>query len=251
MSKRDVRNKKALHLAIDENLDRIIETISVLPIFEYDMTRCERLLNEIFVDLYIERDEDSAVEKIEEIIFLLNDEILKFVNDGEKIKDIVYLSIGKFNGSDIITDKIIFKIVTLFPSITFSKTEFSKLLTELKINALNKLTDMLNLKLSEEMKLIKQKYADNLILLKHLIDELKEDDKSNEFEYNEVCKDYYKIFDFRTLEKLVIDRGYELKSVEGSHHKYENADGKVVIIPKHSKDLGKGLSIAIQKRVDE
>lgn len=43
-------------------------------------------------------------------------------------------------------------------------------------------------------------------------------------------------------------KGYALVSVRGSHHKYRNRAGIVVIVPHPKKDLGKGLIAAIRKQ---
>lgn len=51
------------------------------------------------------------------------------------------------------------------------------------------------------------------------------------------------------LRDLVIRNGYKFKSQNGSHRKYENAEGQIVIIPIHAYDIGKGLSCKIQKEI--
>ena len=54
----------------------------------------------------------------------------------------------------------------------------------------------------------------------------------------------------KQLEELAIENGYHFKSQNGSHKKYENEKSKkCVIIPTHTKDLGVGISFAIQKQI--
>lgn len=57
-----------------------------------------------------------------------------------------------------------------------------------------------------------------------------------------------KIFDYKEMESLAKDNGYEYKWSNGSHRIYENTQtSKIVVIPAH--DLGLGLSIKIQKQI--
>ena len=58
-----------------------------------------------------------------------------------------------------------------------------------------------------------------------------------------------KILDRKELQRFARMNGYEFKSQCGSHRKYENENGEVVIIPIHSNDIGKGLSTKIQKNI--
>ena len=60
---------------------------------------------------------------------------------------------------------------------------------------------------------------------------------------------YAKITDRHELEELALANGFRLKRVNGSHYIYENAKGKVTVIPMHSYDIGLGLSYAIQKQI--
>lgn len=60
---------------------------------------------------------------------------------------------------------------------------------------------------------------------------------------------YKKITDREQLQQLARNNGFEFKSQKGSHRKYEDANGKVVVVPIHSCDIGKGLSHEIQKQI--
>ena len=56
--------------------------------------------------------------------------------------------------------------------------------------------------------------------------------------------------DVRKLEQIVLELGYSLIRQTGSHRIYKNKGGREVIIPYHTnKDLGKGLSLKIQKEI--
>lgn len=58
-----------------------------------------------------------------------------------------------------------------------------------------------------------------------------------------------KITDRKQLQQMARNNGFEFKSQCGSHRKYENSNGDIVVIPMHSYDIGKGLSHKIQKQI--
>lgn len=43
------------------------------------------------------------------------------------------------------------------------------------------------------------------------------------------------------LAKILVQAGFKLVSIRGSHHKYRHPDGRVAIVPHPRKDLGVGL----------
>lgn len=55
--------------------------------------------------------------------------------------------------------------------------------------------------------------------------------------------------DRKELIELAQDNGYVFKSQRGSHMKFEDSNGKIVIVPMHSGDCGIGLSYTIQKQI--
>lgn len=56
------------------------------------------------------------------------------------------------------------------------------------------------------------------------------------------------ISSYRDIKKLAEENGYIFNRV-GRHHNFINESGKKVPIPYHSKDLGKGISLKIQKEI--
>jgi predicted RNA binding protein YcfA (HicA-like mRNA interferase family) len=53
----------------------------------------------------------------------------------------------------------------------------------------------------------------------------------------------------KDLIKILNNYGFEFKRSKGSHHIYENALGKIVVVPVHSnKDLPKGTYYGILKQ---
>ena len=49
------------------------------------------------------------------------------------------------------------------------------------------------------------------------------------------------IINSRDMENIAFKLGYEFHRQKGSHKMYKNADGKLVTIPFHNEDLGRGL----------
>ncbi len=53
----------------------------------------------------------------------------------------------------------------------------------------------------------------------------------------------------KQLIKILEERDFVLKRINGSHHYYHNAqNGKITIVPLHVKDLAKGTLHAILKQ---
>ena len=48
------------------------------------------------------------------------------------------------------------------------------------------------------------------------------------------------------IKKLLKD-GWKLKTIKGSHHKYEK-NGQIVIVPHHNKEIKKGLLKNLEKQ---
>lgn len=53
-----------------------------------------------------------------------------------------------------------------------------------------------------------------------------------------------KMFDMAKAE------GYELKSTNGSHYKFQNEDGKVLIIPFHSQEVTTGMIKRVERDIE-
>ena len=81
------------------------------------------------------------------------------------------------------------------------------------------------------------------------VDAPKAEDIEQDIEVEIEQEGYVKTTDRHELEELALANGFKLKRVTGSHHIYENAEGKITVIPMHSTDIGLGLSHAIQKQI--
>lgn len=88
--------------------------------------------------------------------------------------------------------------------------------------------------------------------LEYVFTYIQELENENE-ELNEIIKDVKRfsyVASSKDLQNTAIENGYEFKSQCGSHMKYEHKESKkCVIIPLHNKDMGYGISMAIQKQI--
>lgn len=88
--------------------------------------------------------------------------------------------------------------------------------------------------------------------LEYVFNYIQELENENE-ELNEIIKDVKRfsyVASSKDLQNTAIENGYEFKSQCGSHMKYEHKKSKkCVIIPLHNKDMGYGISMAIQKQI--
>lgn len=85
-------------------------------------------------------------------------------------------------------------------------------------------------------------------LITNILDRFNEEEEVEEVITTKDITRFQYIPNYKDLERIAKEKGFEYKSCKGSHHKWENDKGKVVIIPAHSQ-MGLGLSIVIQKRL--
>ena len=61
---------------------------------------------------------------------------------------------------------------------------------------------------------------------------------------------YVKIVNVKDMVDYVESHGYVFKRQNGTSHRiYENADGKIVVVPVHGKTFNVGLGYAIQREI--
>lgn len=54
----------------------------------------------------------------------------------------------------------------------------------------------------------------------------------------------------RKLFKLAEENGYKFKSCNGSHYKYEDENGQILIIPFNSIEVTKGMIHKVEKDIE-
>ncbi len=83
-------------------------------------------------------------------------------------------------------------------------------------------------------------------LSKQFLEKITANKKHQEINYDN--NKILNIYDWKAMEELALTNNYKYKYCNGSHRIYEHATtNKIIVIPSH--DLGKGLSIKIQKQI--
>ncbi len=59
-----------------------------------------------------------------------------------------------------------------------------------------------------------------------------------------------RLYSSKEIEKILIDTGFEFKSQKGSHAKFKNRSGKIVILPMNKKEIPIGTFRSILRQAD-
>ena len=183
---------------------------------------------------------------------MLLDKIIEVLNDYNENSNSYVLSVGRKMSceSTIFEDFMIEYCTTLLSRgvdierIRLEDKKIKHTLAKRYVELLNSLADNMNrlfygyvLYLQESLKFYREHYT-------ICVNAPKED-----VEVEIEREGYVKITDRHELEELALANGFRLKRVNGSHHIYENGEGRVTVIPMHNIDIQKGLSHAIQKQI--
>lgn len=184
---------------------------------------------------------------------ILLDEIIKVLSDYNENSNSYVLSVGRKISyeSTIFEDFMIEYCTTLLAKgvdierIRIEDKKIKHTLARRYVDLLNSLASNMNrqyygyiLYLQESLKYFREHFTIDVNI-----------PKQQDIEVEIEREVYAKITDRHELEELALANGFRLKRVTGSHHVYENAEGKVTVIPMHSTDIGLGLSHAIQKQI--
>ena len=187
---------------------------------------------------------------------MLLDKIIEVLNDYNENSNSYVLSVGRKASyeSTIFEDFMIEYCTTLLSRgvdierIRLEDKKIKHTLAKRYVELLNSLADSMNkqfygyiLYLQDALKFYREHYT-------VCVDAPKAEDIEQDIEV-EIEREYVKITNRHELEELALANGFRLKRVNGSHYIYENAKGKVTVIPMHSYDIGLGLSYAIQKQI--
>ena len=114
---------------------------------------------------------------------------------------------------------------------------------------MNKTTQIIETDINKYNEVLLEKHEMIFKMILKIFQDFETDDIN---EIQEVIKRYSYIADSKELERIAIEKGYTYKHTTGSHFRYEHKEThKVITIPHHNKDMGYGLSLAIQKQIDE
>ena len=168
----------------------------------------------------------------------------------KKIVDKLFSTIVKREAEQLMD-----KYAEAMSSIPMSQDRLSKEIYKIEYSIRVRALKMMNIVLGDVFTVF-ESYAQTLCLAmnefmnKYVVDEDEEIVEIEEIvETKEDEVHIMKITDRKELIELAQNNGYVFKSQRGSHMKFENEDGKVVIVPIHSNDCGIGLSHVIQKQI--
>ena len=152
-------------------------------------------------------------------------------------------------------EQLIDEYAEAMSSIPMSKDRLSKEVYKVEYSIRVRALKIMNIVLGDVFTVF-ESYAQTLCLAmnefmdKYVVDEDEEIVEIEEIvETKDIEVHIMKVTDRKELIELAQDNGYVFKSQRGSHMKFENEDGKVVIVPIHSNDCGIGLSHVIQKQI--
>ena len=168
----------------------------------------------------------------------------------KKIVDKLFSTIVKREAEQLMD-----KYAEAMSSIPMSQDRLSKEIYKVEYSIRVRASKMMNIVLGDVFTVF-ESYAQTLCLAmnefmnKYVVDEDEEIvEIVEEMETKEDEVHIMRITDRKELIELAQNNGYVFKSQRGSHMKFEDSNGKVVIVPIHGNDCGIGLSQAIQKQI--
>ena len=256
MSKKAIAKREELKRYSDGKIQDITLSITLKDIFASDIAETERLLHACFTDLTINRDLAKILDYLDTVRFYLDIDVLEKLLNEKFLCDIAKAEVEqKVKG--FYQNEIMLTLAKEYLPFARTKAELNLVLAQVRNDSISKMYTLLNMHLKEEICSIYQSYQNLFELRRNLINEI---DRSfgidrekwlHEKEAEEVLDNVEKyscLFSFRELEGLALDNGYTLDRVNGSHHIYKKED-KTIVIPRHNKDLGKGIASKIQKNI--
>ena len=152
-------------------------------------------------------------------------------------------------------EQLIDEYAEAMSSIPMSKDRLSKEVYKVEYSIRVRALKIMNIVLGDVFTVF-ESYAQTLCLAmnefmdKYVVDEDEEIEVIEEIvETKDIEVHIMKVTDRKELIELAQDNGYVFKSQRGSHMKFEDSNGKIVIVPMHSGDCGIGLSYTIQKQI--
>jgi predicted RNA binding protein YcfA (HicA-like mRNA interferase family) len=262
-------NKTALNKVMQEASFRIDEAIinviepKIYELIEEYMNDITKQLDEIYKEItivnkdYVNSNEYLTTDQMKEILISIG----KFKQLSEDVNNVIENRV-----TNIVT-----KIIMENDTVTYYTNEFSRFrlayvyygkkkeinIINLMIKNLNnKIRNYINDVIKESIQYIIDAYEVSSRQIIETVEGIRDSrllelaeikQKENELTNSEDKKSSSKLLDQYELEKLTIENGYTFSRQTGSHKIFTKENGKNIIIPQHTKELGKGLSLKIQK----
>lgn len=256
MSKQAISKRKELQERYYDKVLLIVDEIMVYNLYKKELDNLGILLNNCFLDLYINCNEESTIEYLDIIEkVLLGDNIQKILKHPEQLAlDVINVFTDDFK--DVFNRNEFTMIANEYKTFANNKFELKMVMDILNRNTIKSVSTLVEQKVEDEVNSLYNHFNSLAEFRAKLYDEIYnvfklDDDEIEEQEEIQVTEQWLNLYSFRELEKLVIDKGYKLNRVRGSHHIYTKDGCKPIVIPKHTTDIGKCLSIKIQKDARE
>lgn len=223
--------------------------------FQEELDRLEDKINELFEPVYLVRQSitdciSNQITEFDEIEVVWSD-IINLIN---YLEDDV--------SREVLADKDIF-LENIRRCYQDSMSMFYKEFVKQKLYAdefylrkqlllldnfiVRKIEYFTNTQFKEKVSEVKQEMCYMIQMYNEYIMSLDEEDNIDiEHEETDNIKQKKKIFDYKTMDKFLLDNGFEAIRQKGSHKVYFNeCTNKTTVVPQHK--LGLGLSMKIQK----
>ena len=253
-SKKAVQMREKLKTYNDDRIAEIVDSIDIFCIYKHDLSYCSGYIQQAFEDLLVEQNLYLMLlylDKIEEYLNIVETKVFTVEYMINMAKEQLEEKIKNFFG-----DGSMKEIIRAYLPYCIYDNEMQMFVCQIQANTMDKMYYMSNQKITEEIEAVIDSYEELYEQYKFLkqsirtmfdLDALRlELEKLTETEIK-VAELNRKIFDFRSLEKLANENGYQLERVNGSHYIYANGR-RSIPIPRHAQ-IGKGLSFKIQKQI--
>lgn len=257
--KNAVKARERLKTYSDDKIEQIVNSVDLYNIYKHDIECANSYLSAAFADLVEQRNLSLMVLYLDKIEEYLRIDILEKILANEYMckicADVIKENIKGFYDNDVLLE-----IARRYAPFCNSKEELSIFIMQIKLDAYTKMDYLSKNKIVEEIEKVINAYDELFEQRKFLISAIDEvfgldgetwlEGGLNKEEIEKKERNV-KLFNYRDLEKLANDNGYQLVRVKGSHHIFKKEEEREnLTIPKHSKDLGKGLSVKIQKQIN-
>ena len=256
MKKQIVNNSKENWRKVLNELEselNIEYSIAILDMYDGKEERYNKTIADMheILEVFIQEKENERSVKI---VNNYNDVIEEIKNINKEIKEELVIINNKLEDDMVLlAEKFKCKFKKNIPQ--KDKNELKRRMAILD-NRIYKTIDNSFVTYEEFMKPLVDIYVDIYKIVFELKDKAEKEENKKEFDKNkfkeiknraEQCS-YLK--SYREIEKFLKDNGFKFDKV-GRHHNFINEFGDKIPVPCHSKDLGKGISKAIIKEVNE
>ena len=248
-------NKKARQAIEEEALFCICKTEEEVMTYYFNkLNSIQRVIDTLYSSLEKEDFMKHDLASFIAVENMLLDKIIEVLNDYNENSNSYVLSVGRKASyeSTIFEDFMIEYCTTLLSRgvdierIRLEDKKIKHTLAKRYVELLNSLADSMNkqfygyiLYLQESLKYFREHFTID-------VNAPKAEDIEVEIEREE----YVKIVNVKDMVDYVESHGYVFKRQNGTSHRiYENADGKIVVVPVHGKTFNVGLGYAIQREI--